>query len=81
MELAGNFKNRYFFLSRFSFTTIHKLQNDLRRSGISLTPRYQFHPLHTDLNISWAITTECLPLHIGSSRIRIMKIWFSGTGH
>ena len=33
MELAGNFKNRYFFLSRFSFTTIHKLQNDLRRSG------------------------------------------------
>ena len=36
MELAGNFQNihfKRFFLSRFSFTTIRKLQNDLRRCG------------------------------------------------
>ena len=36
--------------------------------GISLTPHYHFHPLHRDLHISWAITGESLPLHIGSSQ-------------
>ena len=30
--------------------------------GISLTPLYQFHPLHRHLDISWAITAESSPL-------------------
>ena len=38
--------------------------------GISLTPHYHFHQLHRHLDISWSITAESSPLHIGSSRTR-----------
>ena len=44
--------------------------------GISLTPRYHFHPLHRHLHISWVITAESLPLHIASSRTRTGNLWF-----
>ena len=38
----------FFFLSEFSLTTIHVSQDCRGREwgGISLTPRYHFHPLH-----------------------------------
>ena len=36
--------------------------------GISLTPHYHFHPLHTHLDISRAIVAESSPLHIAKSR-------------
>ena len=36
--------------------------------GISLTPHYQFHPLHRHLDISRVVTAESSPLHIASSR-------------
>ena len=45
-----------------------------QEEGISLTPHYQFHPLHRHLDISWAITTETSPLHIASSRTRAGKL-------
>ena len=42
----------FFFLSGFSFTTIHDSQDCRRREeGISLTPHYPFHPLHRQLVI------------------------------
>ena len=36
--------------------------------GISLTPRYHFHPLHRNLDINQVIAAESSPLHIASSR-------------
>ena len=38
--------------------------------GISLTPYYQFHPLHRHLDITRAITAESSPLRRASSRTR-----------
>ena len=35
-----------------------------KREGISLTPHYNFQPLHRHLDVSWAITGESSPLHI-----------------
>ena len=32
--------------------------------GISLTPHYHFHPLHSHLDVSRAVTAESTPLHI-----------------
>ena len=36
--------------------------------GISLTPHYQFRPLHKDLEISRVITQESSPLYVASSQ-------------
>ena len=47
-----------------------------KEEGISLIRRYYFHPLHRHLDISWAITAEGSPLHIGSSRTRTGNLWF-----
>ena len=47
--------------------------------GISLTPHYHFHPLHRRLDISWAITAEIPPLHIGSSWTWTRNPWFLST--
>ena len=44
--------------------------------GIYLTPLYNFHPLHRNLDISQAITAESLRLHITGSRTRIKNLWF-----
>ena len=44
--------------------------------GIYLTPLYHFHLLHRHLDISRAITLECSPLHIASSRTRTGDLWF-----
>ena len=44
--------------------------------GISVIPHYHFHPLHRHLYISWAITAESSPLHIGSSWTRTGNLWF-----
>ena len=46
--------------------------------GISLTPRYHFHPFHRHLDISQVITAESSPLHIASSRTRTGNLWFPG---
>ena len=59
-KFGSNF--RFFFLSGFSFTTIHE------EEGISLTPHYYLHLLHRHLDISRVVTTESSPLHIGSSQ-------------
>ena len=67
----------FFFLSGFPFMNIHESQNCREGGGgISLTPRYHFHPLHRHLHISWVITAESLPLHIASSRTRTGNLWF-----
>ena len=44
--------------------------------GIYLTPYYRFQPLSRLLNISWAISAESSPLHIGSSQTRTGILWF-----
>ena len=41
--------------------------------GISLTPLYQFQPLHRHLEISWAITAESSSLDISSSQNRSFR--------
>ena len=60
----------------------------MKREVISLTPYYNFHPLHRHLDISRAITEESLPLHIGSCRAQtgLAFAWFfwqfqSGVAH
>ena len=42
--------------------------------AISLTPFYQFHPLHRHLDISRAITAESSPLRIPSGRTRTRSL-------
>ena len=69
----------FFFLSGFSFTTIHESQ-DCR--GISLTPHYHFHPLHRHLDISRAIIVESSPLHMDNNQTaRTGNLWFPSTSH
>ena len=47
--------------------------------GIYLTPHYHFHLLHRHFDISWTITAESSPLHIGSSQTRTGNLWFPST--
>ena len=42
--------------------------------GISLTPLYDFHPLHRHLDSGRVITAETSPLQIASSRTRTGKL-------
>ena len=60
----------FFFFSLWVFFQNHSQITGLqgKGEGISITPHYHFHPLHIHLDISWAITAESSPLHIGSSR-------------
>ena len=44
--------------------------------SISFTLHYHFHPFHTHLHISRAITAESSPLHICSSQTRTGSLWF-----
>ena len=69
----------YIFLSEFSFFHDHSRITGLHRKGedISLTPHYYFHPLHRHLHISRTITAGSSSQHIGSSRTRTGKLWFS----
>ena len=59
--------NRIFF-SIWDFFHEHSQVTGLqgKGEGISLTPHYQFHPLHIHLDISRAVTAENSPLHIAS---------------
>ena len=69
--------NLLFLLSGFFFhnhSRVTGLQG--KGDGISLTPHYHFHPLHRHLDISWVITAESSPLHIGSCRTRTRNLWF-----
>ena len=65
--LQANIKRIYFFST---LVFVHEHSRFTRQQGkgeaISLTPLYHFHPLHTHLGISWAITAESSPLHIAS---------------
>ena len=58
-----------FFFSIWVFFHDHSRITGLqgKGEGISLTPHYHFHPLHRQLDISRAITTESSPLHIAST--------------
>ena len=66
------------FFSVWVFFHNHSRITGLQPKGesIPLTPHYPFHPFHRHLDISWAITAESSPLHIGSSRIRTGNLWF-----
>ena len=70
------FPIRVFFYEYPRITGLHG-----KGEGISLTPRYHFHPLHIYLDISRAITAESSPLHIASNRTRTGNLWFSGASH
>ena len=73
---------RFFFSIWIFFhnhSRITRLQG--KGEGISLTPHYQFPPLHRHLDISWAITAESSLLYIGSSRTRTRNLWFPSTKH
>ena len=47
--------------------------------GISLTPRYYFHPLYRHLDIIRAISAESSLLHIASSQTGTGNLWFPST--
>ena len=76
LELLSNLV-WYLFFSICVFFHNHSWITELQERGecISLTPHYHFHPLHRHLDISRAITTECSPLHIGSSRTQTENLW------
>ena len=67
-----------FFFSIWVFFHNHSRITELKGKGegISLTPHYNFHPLHRHLDISRETTTESSPLYIGSSRTRTGNLWF-----
>ena len=67
-----------FFFSIWVFFHDHSRITGLqgKGEGISLTPHYQFHPLHRHLDISRVITAGSSPLHIASSRTRTGNLWF-----
>ena len=46
--------------------------------GIPSTPLYHFHPLHRQLDITWATTAESSPLHIASSRNVPLGVRYGG---
>ena len=59
----------FFFLSGFSFTTIHKVIGQQGKGeGISSITHFHLHLLHRNLDISQAITADSSPLHIVISR-------------
>ena len=75
-----DFKILFFFLFFFACVFFH---NHLRIiglqgkwEGIRLTPHYQFHPFHTHLRISRAITAESSTLVIISIRTRTENLSF-----
>ena len=72
--------NAFFFLSGFSFTSIHDSQ-DCRGSGGYLSPLCHFHPLHRHLDISQGIAAESSPLGIASSRTRTRNLRFPSASH
>ena len=58
----------FFFSIWFFFHNHSRITGlQMKGEGISLTPHYYFHTLHSHLDISREITAESLPLHIGSS--------------
>ena len=67
----------FFFVSWFSFTSIHESQECRGRGeGISLIAQYQFRLLHRHLDSYWAIPAKRSLLHIASSRTRTRNLWF-----
>ena len=72
MSQKVQFFSIWFFFHEYSRIT--GLQG--KGEGISLTPHYYFHPLHTHLDISRAITAESRPLQIASSRTRTRNLCF-----
>ena len=77
LQQALNHGLTLFFLSGFSFTTIHNSQDCKGRGrAFLLTPHDHFHPLRRHLDISRAITAESSPLHIASRRTRTGELWF-----
>ena len=73
----------FFFFSIWDFFKNHSRITILqeKEEGISLIAQYHFHPLHRELDISRAITTESSPLHIGSSRTRTANLRFPSASH
>ena len=68
--LKGSIRFGLFFLSGFSFTNIHDLQDSKGRGeAISLTSLYHFLLLYRHFNIS-------SPLHIANNWIRTRNLWF-----
>ena len=60
----------FFFFSTWVFFHEHSRITGLqgKGEGISSTPYYHFHPLHSHLYISRAITAESSSLHLAYSR-------------
>ena len=63
----------FFFVSGFSFTSIHYSQNSRLRGG--LFPFYRFYLLHRHQDISWVIAVESSPLRITGSWNRTWNLW------
>ena len=69
LKLLTGDDRTWFFLSTFSFMTIHtRLQG--KGGGISLTTNCHFHPLQRRLDISQVITVELSPLPQAGDRTR-----------
>ena len=60
--------NNFFFIWVFFHEHSRFTGQQVKGEGISLTPLYQFHPLHMQLDISWTIAAESSLLHIASIR-------------
>ena len=81
LSIDENIRQNNFF-SIWVFFQKHPRFTGQQRKGevIYLTPFYNVHPLHRNLDISRAIT-ESSPLHIASSRTQTVNFWFPSTSH
>ena len=66
----------FFFYLGFLLQQFTNHRTAVEGGGHFLTPRYHFHPLHRQLDISQTITTKSSTLHIGSSQTRTRNLWF-----
>ena len=71
-ENGGFFFIIWVFFNKHSWITGEQGKGE----GISLTPRYHFYSFHRHLDISWVITAESSPLHIGCSQTQTGNLWF-----
>ena len=69
-----------FFLSGFSFMNIYDSQDTREGGGYLFNSSLPLPPVSKHiLDISQAITTECLALHIASSWTETGNLWFPST--
>ena len=75
-KINFSIENFFFFLGLFSQPFTNHRNAGEGGGCMSLIPLYPFDPLHRHIDISWAITAEGVPVHIGSSQTQTNNLCF-----